>query len=230
MASLLSVCSFYVVHDPGKMFFLEWTRKVTTSEADQRQVVCNQLTRRALGTGCSFSTPSVCWTPPHHKSSKIQSEWAVCFVFFSLMQGWTRHYHKNVELLSLHPLPLGITVAGPQGHGMSATDRVSGTGDPGTGVKIWNVLFCSSLFYKEVCCKLVLLYMGNIYCTNRETPSKHVGWSYKAKLHLELDLAVKSCKKAFHRHISKKGKSRENMVPLRNGGGDRVTRAWKRPR
>lgn len=27
---------------------------------DQRQVVCNQLTQRALGTECSFSTPSVC--------------------------------------------------------------------------------------------------------------------------------------------------------------------------
>lgn len=37
------------------------------------------------------------------------------------------------------------------------------------------------------------------------------GWSYKAKIHLKLDLAVsvKGCKKAFNRHISKKERSRE---------------------
>lgn len=49
------------------------------------------------------------------------------------------------------------------------------------------------------------------------------GWSYKAKIHLELDLAasVKGCKKAVYRHISKRGKSRENTL---NGAGDRVTK------
>lgn len=49
--------------------------------------MCNQLARRALGTECSFSTPSVCWTPPHYKSSKIQSEWAVWFCFHSCRGG-----------------------------------------------------------------------------------------------------------------------------------------------
>lgn len=60
--------------------------------------------------------------------------------------------------------------------------------------------------------------MGSIHCVNTETLSKHAGWSYKAKIHLELDLAVsmKGCKKAFYRHIGKKGKSSDNTVALLN--------------
>lgn len=63
----------------------------------------------------------------------------------------------------------------------------------------------------------------------RRCPSVQ-GWSYEAKIHLELDLAVsvKGCKKAFNRHINKKGKSRENMVPLLNGAGDQVTKGMEK--
>lgn len=71
------------------------------------------------------------------------------------MQGWTRHYHKNVELLLLRPLPLDITVAGPQGHGMSATDRVSRTEDQRIGMKNRNGWFFALPCLKEFCCKLL---------------------------------------------------------------------------
>lgn len=66
-----------------KRFFRDNQENNHIRKADQRQVVCNQLTRRALGTECSLSTCSVCWTPPHYKPSKIQSEWAVWFFFIN---------------------------------------------------------------------------------------------------------------------------------------------------
>lgn len=60
----------------------------------------------------------------------------------------------------------------------------------------------------------------------RHCPSMQ-GWSYKAKIHLELDLAatVKGCKKAFYCHISNRGKSRENTL---NGAGDWVTKGMEK--
>ena len=56
------------------------------------------------------------------------------------------------------------------------------------------------------------------------------GWSYKAKVHLELNLAtnVKGNKKGFYRHISSKRKTRENVGPLLNGAGDRVTKGMEK--
>lgn len=71
------------------------------------------------------------------------------------MQEWTRHYHKNVELRLLRPLPPDITAAGPQGHGMSATDRVSRTEEQRIGMKNRSHCFCSLLCLKEFSCKLL---------------------------------------------------------------------------
>lgn len=177
-----------------KRFFREKQENNHIRKADQRQVVCNQLTRCALGSECSFPAPSVCWTPPHYNSSKIQSEWAVWFFFIGAGVDQALPQERRT------PVTPSSSSRYHRRRSSGSRDERYRSGECHCRPQNWNenfkcLLLFLAFFKKKFVVNSCSSQWGTFIVRIERRCARVQGWSYKAKIHLELVLVVSGCKK-----------------------------------